>query len=184
MATGKDPRITTSYRPAEPGEGALLHELAAATFGLACPPSTPHSDIEEFIATHLARERFARYLDDPDRVIIVATSDSGFVGYSMLVFGVPTDSDVAAVVTARPTVELSKFYLALTAHGTGVAADLMRVTLDNARLRGAGTVWLGVNQQNARANRFYKKNGFSIVGNKQFSLGDRVEDDFVRELTL
>jgi len=42
-------------------------------------------------------------------------------------------------------------------------------------------VWLGVNQQNGRANRFYEKHGFAIVGTKGFELGGRREDDFVRE---
>jgi ribosomal protein S18 acetylase RimI-like enzyme len=42
-------------------------------------------------------------------------------------------------------------------------------------------VWLGVNQLNARANRFYEKNGFAIVGEKKFLVGGKAEDDFVRE---
>ena len=49
---------------------------------------------------------------------------------------------------------------------------------------GARSVWLGVNNENARANRFYEKHGFAIVGDKHFRLGDRMEDDYVRELVL
>jgi ribosomal protein S18 acetylase RimI-like enzyme len=60
----------------------------------------------------------------------------------------------------------------------------MANTVDTARLAGAATVWLGVNEHNPRANRFYEKSGFAIVGNKRFLLGGRWEDDFVRELKL
>jgi ribosomal protein S18 acetylase RimI-like enzyme len=176
--------MSVSVRAAEPGEGALLNALACATFGLACPPGTPPADIEEFVATQLSAERFERYLADPDRRLLVATSDAAFIGYAMLIAVAPTDSDVAAVVTARPAVELSKFYLLADAHGSGAAAELMRSAVETARLGGARTLWLGVNQQNGRANRFYEKSGFVIVGTKRFALGGRWEEDFVRERML
>ena len=41
-----------------------------------------------------------------------------------------------------------------------------------------------MNQQNERANRFYAKAGFERVGTKRFLVGDRYEDDFVRERRL
>ena len=98
--------------------------------------------------------------------------------------GDPADPDVAAAVTARPTVELSKVYVMPEQHGAGVAAALMDASVAAARETGAVSVWLGVNTQNARANRFYDKSGFRIVGAKKFRLGDVDEDDFVRERTL
>jgi GNAT superfamily N-acetyltransferase len=173
-----------TVRRAESGEGQLLHELAAATFGLACPPDTTELEITEHVAAHLSAERFESYLADPDREILVAHTDSGFVGYTMLVFGEPTDADVAAVVTARPTAELSKCYVLVGEHGGGAAPELMMATIDVARLRGSATIWLGVNDKNGRANRFYAKHGFEHVGFKRFALGDHFEDDFVRQLTL
>ncbi|MEB0307431.1 GNAT family N-acetyltransferase, partial [Cryobacterium sp. 10I1] len=69
-------------------------------------------------------------------------------------------------------------------HGRGVAAALMTATLDAARDRGARGAWLGVNQENARAIRFYGKHGFARVGTKHFLVGDRYEDDFVLERAL
>ena len=44
--------------------------------------------------------------------------------------------------------------------------------------------WLGTNQFNDRANRFYAKSGFTRVGTKRFLVGSRYEDDFVWELAL
>ena len=38
-----------------------------------------------------------------------------------------------------------------------------------------------MNEENARAIRFYEKHGFAKVGHKQFRLGDRFEDDWVLE---
>jgi ribosomal protein S18 acetylase RimI-like enzyme len=66
-------------------------------------------------------------------------------------------------------------------HGAGVASALMTRTLEAARERGAAAVWLGVNEENARAQGFYEKSGFAKVGRKRFLVGDRWEEDFVME---
>ena len=175
---------STTIRVATLDDAALLHDVAAATFALACPPGTTQESIDDFIATHLSETRFAGYLADPDRVLYVATVDGVAAGYTMLVVAEPTDPDVTAAITTRPTAELSKVYVRAGHHGTGLAAELVRVTVDAARDRGAAAVWLGVNNENAKANRFYEKQGFVNVGTKHFVVAGKVEDDFVRVLEL
>lgn len=114
----------------------------------------------------------------------MAEADGALLGYTMLVMGEPTDEDVAATITVRPTSELSKVYVHPDAHGGGIAGQLVEATVAEAASRGAAAVWLGVNQENARANRFYEKSGFVRIGVKRFLVGDRYEDDFVRERVL
>ncbi|MBX3094544.1 MAG: GNAT family N-acetyltransferase [Cryobacterium sp.] len=171
-------------RRAVSGDAALLHDVAAATFPLACPPDSSPADIQEFIDTHLTEARFDEYLADPARDLLLAVEGDRAVGYTMLIADEPTDQDVAASVTLRPTVELSKVYVRPDAHGSGIATQLIERSVGLARGRGAASVWLGVNDQNARANRFYEKSGFVAVGTKRFLLGTRWENDFVRVLEL
>jgi ribosomal protein S18 acetylase RimI-like enzyme len=174
-----------TIRSAISTDAAALAELAAETFPLACPPHTTAEAIAAFIAEHFTVERFAGYLGDIGRTLLVAEeSDGRFVGYSMLIAGEPGDADAAAAVGHRPTIELSKFYTRATAHGTGVARPLMAATLDAASARGAPSTWLGVNEENARAIRFYEKHGFTKVGRKHFNVGGRIEDDWVLERPL
>ena len=165
-------------------EAGQLHELAALTFGLACPPGTVQADIDAFIAAHLSETSFAGYLADPDRMVLVAEADGLPIGYSMLVSGPIADPDVAAVVDEKVSIELSKFYLLPDRHGSGVAAALMAATLHEAAATGAEFCWLGVNQQNTRAGKFYTKAGFEIVGTKRFRVGDEWHDDHVRRRPL
>lgn len=173
-----------SIRPATPDDAAALAEVAAVTFPLACPPHTTAASIADFIATNLSEASFAGYLADPLRDLFVA-EDAGLVaGYTMVVHGEPSDPDVAASVTSRPTAELSKVYVRAESHGAGLAQALVEASVAAAAARGAASVWLGVNQENARANRFYEKSGFALVGTKKFKVGERYEDDFVRERTL
>ena len=176
--------MTVTVRQAGVDDAALLHALAAATFALACPPGTTQASIDEFIRTQLSEEKFAGYLADPTRELFIASVDGVAAGYTMIIHADPTDLDVLAAVTTRPTSELSKVYVLAGHHGTGLASHLVQTTVDAARRRGSASVWLGVNNENAKANRFYEKQGFAKVGTKQFLVGDKYEDDFVRALEL
>lgn len=176
--------MSVAVRVAGSTDAAALHEVAAVTFPLACPPGSEQHDIDAFIAENLSEAKFGEYLADSNSVVLVAENDGEAVGYTMLVFGDPVDSDVSAAVAARPTVELSKVYVMPGLHGAGVAATMVSATLDAARERGVASVWLGVNQQNLRANRFYEKSGFVKMGVKTFWLGGDLQEDFVRELVF
>lgn len=176
--------MSTIVRRASVDDAALLARIAAATFPLACPPHTRAEDIAEFIATVLSEARFEEYLADPQRALFVCETEGVPSGYTMLILTEPSDPDVAAAVTTRPTAELSKVYVLPEFHGGGIAALLVETTVAEARERGARSVWLGVNQDNVRANRFYEKAGFAQVGTKRFLVGGRYEDDFVRALEL
>lgn len=166
-------------RLALPGDAAELHIVAARTFGLACPPGTLQPDIDAFIALHLSRERFEEYLKDDRRTVLLAEMDLTPVGYAMLVRGPISDPDVRAVVD-DDSIELSKFYVLEDSHGSGIASELMRATLEAAADTGATSCWLGVNQKNVRAAKFYAKHGFEVVGTKRFLVGEQWHNDHVR----
>ncbi|QAV71111.1 GNAT family N-acetyltransferase [Salinibacterium sp. UTAS2018] len=176
--------MTTLIRRAFESDAELLHELARQTFPLACPPGTTAEGIAAFISEHLSANSFTQYLNDSSREILISEVDGEASGYVMFCVDEPTDPDVAAALTVRPTVELSKCYVLGQFHGSGSAAALVSAGIDWARDREFAAVWLGVNQENARANRFYEKMGFELVGTKKFLVGGRWEDDFVRQLTL
>ncbi len=156
-----------------------LADVAARTFPLACPPSAAPVDVTTFIAENLSEERFRTYLADTERVVLTVRDGDRISGYAMLIRGVAADADVQRAVPVRPAVELSKMYVLPDAHGAGVSAALMAAALDASRLLGAACVWLGVNQENQRAQRFYAKQGFTTSGTKTFRLGGHVENDYV-----
>jgi ribosomal protein S18 acetylase RimI-like enzyme len=178
--------IDVTIRAAGPADAARLSRVASATFALACPPSTTQASIDDFIATHFTETHFAGYLADPERALFLAVEETNgeAIGYTMVIFGEATDPDVIAAITLHPTAELSKVYVLAGHHGAGVAPRLVEASVAAAVERGAVGIWLGVNQLNARANRFYEKSGFARVGVKRFHLGDTYEDDFVRERAI
>lgn len=60
----------------------------------------------------------------------------------------------------------------------------MRWGVEEARERGAPSLFLTVFDHNERAKRFYTRHGFAEVGHCEFRLGDRLYDDRVWCKTL
>ena len=168
----------------DPSLAADVAEVAAATFPLACPPHSSPDDIAGFINANLAEANFAAYIaSDESDVLVARTPDGTTVGYSLVHHRPPSDPDVAAVVVEAPSSELSKMYVLPDHHSRGRTDPpgqlLMRAAIETARDRGSVLVWLGVNQENVRAQRFYAKMGFERAGVKTFDLNGSIENDFI-----
>ena len=110
----------TTVRRAMATDAATLAAVAAVTFPLACPLHTTEQAKAEFIDEYLGEGSFSGYIADPLREVLLAEIDGEPVGYSMLVAGEPHDPEVAASITARPTVEISKCYVMPEHHGQGL----------------------------------------------------------------
>lgn len=174
----------------DPAAAAPIAFLAAVTFPLACPAHSTREDIAGHIIESLSPERFAAWIDGDDSEVIVARDgvDGPLIGYALLVHGPPADHDVRAVVAGDAVSEISKMYVLAGHHGAQrsdkPAHRLMAAALNAARARGSATVWLGVNQFNERALRYYRKMGFEQAGTKHFNMNGAVEPDFVMVRTV
>ena len=173
-----------SISRALPADAHRLSALAIETFPLACPPGATRENIDLFCSTKLSPQAFESYLADSRIRVWCARRGDELAGYVMSVSGEPDDPVIAEAVKARPTVEISKIYVRASAHGSGIAQQLMSVAVEEAKAEGAHSICLGVNQQNERANAFYERNGFLVVGERRFQVGGSLEEDFVREKVL
>lgn len=176
----------------DPAEAPAIADVAAATFPLACPPDSPPEAIAAFIADSLSATEFALHIAAPQSDVLVVRDGIGgpIVGYALVHHTAPTNPDVAAVVTARPVTEVSKMYVLADLHahhradGRSPSRALMNAALARAAALGSTLAWLGVNQENVRAQRFYTKMGFTRAGVKTFDLGGRIEHDYVMTAQL
>ena len=180
MIVVSGPEILVNFTD-DPTDADQLAEVAAATFPLACPPDLSADDVAHFIATTLSGQHFGTYLSEPDHHVLKATdSASGaIVGYALLIDSEPEDTDVLAAIPERPLTMVSKLYVLPGFHGGAVSAALMSAALAHAAEQGSARIWLGVNEQNRRAQRFYEKMGFTIVGRKSFVVGGKRCSDYV-----
>ncbi len=176
--------MAETIRTATTHDAGKLAELAAITFPLACPPGSSPADIQAHIEKTLSEAKFKDYLADANITILVLDDDGQLNGYTLLVAKPASDPDVASVLSALPSTELSKCYVHPEHHGKGAASRLIQASLAHSADKGAAGVWLGVNSENAKAIRFYEKSGFQRIGTKSFTLGNTVEHDFVMENRL
>ncbi len=185
------PTLSTSpgvvVRSADPTEAAEIAWLASVTFPLACPPGTPVPTMAAHIAAHLSPAAFRTWaVSDKHALLVAVATDPGtpLVGYTLVGLGEPdgaAERDVLRSVAGDgPYAELSKIYVLPHAQGSGIAGLLMAGAVAAARdLDPDAPVWLGTNGENRRAQAFYRKHGFEVVGGRTYDVGGVEHDDVV-----
>jgi len=161
--------------PDVPAYGAFLRHTFDATYGAHHEPG----QMAAHIAEHFGDERLGAELQDPARTLLLLESGGALAGFAMLRAG-----DAPGDVAAANPVEMERFYVGHEWHGQGLAGPLMTAALEVARAAGHDVAWLGVWVQNARAVRFYEKQGFAIVGRHVYLFGGRPEDDHLMARAL
>lgn len=137
-------------------------------------------DILAHVTGRCDGDTFARWIDDPDAVVIYAgdaRTDSP-IGFAVLT--VP-DFPIAL---APDDIELRRIYTLAATHGRGLGPALLTAARDEARARGKRRMLLGTHPENLRAQRFYEREGFTLVGRRSFRIGERIFDDPVYALDL
>ncbi len=154
-----------SIRTALPSEAAALSALATRLFRETYQGQVPDSDIEAHVTTTLGVQALARELESPDRRVLVATQGECLRAYAQLR---PHPCPISLPFPAP--IEIARFYVDATLHGSGLAAELMAASLEWARTQGSG-LWLQVWETNARAIRFYSRQGFADLGTTTYDVG-------------
>jgi diamine N-acetyltransferase len=159
-------------RPGTIDDAAALAAFAARTFSETFAAENSAADMQAHLRHAYGAEQQTAELTSPAVITLLAEMDGRLVAYAQLRRG-----PAPACVQPPDALELHRFYVDGSAHGTGVAQRLMATVWDAARTAGADHVWLGVWEHNARAIRFYAKAGFADVGSHDFVLGtDRQTD--------
>ena len=161
-------------RAATTQDAAGLSTLAERTFRDAFAADNTAADMDAYCASAFGVDIQSRELSDPATLTLVVEDDGSLVGYVQLVLRPAPPS-----VRGRHPIELKRFYVDKTFHGSSMAPALMRAAEDSARACGADVVWLGVWERNPRAIRFYQKSGFQAVGEQIFTVGADPQRDLV-----
>ena len=157
-------------------DAEALALVGAATFLEAFAGILPGHAIIQHCARNNNPDAFRKYLSH-DRVrawLAVMREGDAPVGYAML-----TPPDLPLPDIAPADIELKRIYLFSRFQGSGVGQQLMDAAVEGARQLGANRLLLGVYAGNARALRFYGRNGFEQIGTRTFTVGTLVCDDFV-----
>lgn len=134
-------------------------------------------DLAMFLAQFTPETWRAEYLS-PAYAFRIAEQDGPPVGFAKLgPVKVPVSPKGAAV-------ELHQLYVLGSAHGGGLGVQLMDWVIAEARRRGAGEIFLSVFTDNPRAQRFYDRYSFKLVGPYHFMVGNQADEDVIMRLAL
>lgn len=168
-------------RMATAAEAETLARFADRTFREAFAVDNRPDDMDAYCTAAFETDAMRGYLSDASLTTLVMIADDGsLAAYAQLR---PKAPDQAATLP-EPLLELWRFYVDTVHHGRGIARQLMEAVIDVARGRGAATLWLGVWERNTRAQAFYRKSGFVVVGSHTFVLGADVQTDCLMARSL
>ena len=169
----------TYVRRATADDARLLAELGARTFYDAFVNHTQPADMAAYLAASFDPAIQAAELADPQCAFFIAETDGVASGYAQLRGG-----EAEACVSGPKPIELVRLYVSQQWHGRGVGQALMRACVDEARRAQYQTIWLGVWEHNGRAQSFYRKWSFHVVGDHIFQVGSDPQTDLIMERAL
>ncbi|HEY0801222.1 MAG TPA: GNAT family N-acetyltransferase [Steroidobacteraceae bacterium] len=160
-------------RGVEPDAGALA-AFAARTFADVFGADNRAEDLRDHLASAYGIAQQTQELNDPSVATLLVYRGRSLVAYAQVRIKSPPPC-----VTHERTIELHRFYVDRSAHGTGVAQQLMAAVRAAAREFGGQQLWLSVWERNPRALSFYKKEAFVDVGSTDFYVGSDRQTDRV-----
>ena len=171
--------FTGTVRKALPADADLLTKLGERCFYEAFKDVTVPEDMTAYLAATFQRSGIEKQLNDSQSIIFIAEIDSDPAGYvySHPAFAPDCIKDKAAI-------KLERIYLRRQYYGCGVGDTLMQASLEASRRRGYRTIWLSSWELNNRANAFYKRWKFEVVGNQKFTVGSDIQNDFILSRAL
>lgn len=167
-----------SIRTANLNDAKLLTDLSYTTFwdAFAHHPKNAPDDLAHYMRQAFSIEQITDELAEPNATFLIAEIDGKPAGYAKLITG-----SIEEGVTATRPIELSRLYSQQEYIGKGVGQNLMDACFEFAAERDHDVMWLGVWEFNPRAQRFYEKNGFRLVGRHVFQLGSDQQIDLLMQ---
>ena len=167
-----------SIRELHPHEAPLLASLAERlfrdTYG-----ATHAEMLDPYCAKAFAPGVQERELAEAGAGALVAEEGGEPVGYAQY-----RRRQAPVGVDDARAVEVARFYVDRSHHGTGLARRLMDAVLARAVADGARAVWLQVAEYNDKALRFYAKYGYRPVGRMPFDFAGVRENDHLLAIEL
>lgn len=187
-APPKDP-AGFQIRKAAASDNEALAALGAEVFTATFAHSCTKEQLQAFLDEAYTPEAIAKDIADSSKDVLVATENDGdgdgsspspgapgggrLLGFIYLTRG---SSEPCVAHLERP-VELQRLYISLGAHGKGLGKALSLAADALAREQGFKTMWLGVWEENHKAQAFYRKMGYERIGEHVFDVGGDLQTD-------
>jgi diamine N-acetyltransferase len=161
------PRLATS------DDAAKLALIGPASFLESFADDHSGDDMIAHFAAYHSVPFYEAALADPDITLwLVEEAVGAPIGYAMV-------GPATLPGTGADDIELRRIYILSRWHGTGLGRALFETVLTHAEMKHAKRLVLAVYTKNAKAQRFYERQGFVVTGPTCFTVGKTSYDDLV-----
>ena len=152
----------------------LFRVFQDAYDGLIAQPS-----IDAYMEKSFDANRIKAELSNPCSAFFLLSIDGVLAGCLKV-----NEASAQTDINDPQSLEIERIYLAKAFQNQGHGSILMNKAVEIANQQKLKYVWLGVWENNARALRFYKRNGFYKIGTHGFVMGEEQQTDYIMRKDL
>ena len=156
-----------------------LQKISRQTFFETFADRNTKENMNQYLAEEFSTEKLTAELKNPDAQFYFALLDGNVMGYVKLNVG-----QSQTEIKDDKALEIERIYVLKEGQGKKVGQLLYETAIRIAKELNADFVWLGVWEENERAIRFYKKNGFEAFDKHIFKLGSDEQTDLMMKRQL
>jgi len=156
-----------------------LREIGKLTFSETFSSYSSEENMKEYLENGFSAEKIKSELTDKNAEFYFAELDGKVIGYLKVNVG-----ESQTEIKVKNALEIERIYVLKEFHGEKVGQILFDKALELAKEKNVENIWLGVWEENPRAIRFYKKNGFVEFDKHIFKLGNDEQTDIMMKLKL
>jgi ribosomal protein S18 acetylase RimI-like enzyme len=168
-----------NIREASNAELETLQQISKSTFAETFSIHNSEENMRKYLLDNLSLEKLGEEMRNPKSSFYFVEMKGTVVGYLKLNVGVAQNE-----WKEDTGMEIERIYVLKEYQGHKIGQILFEKAISMARSMEMQYVWLGVWEKNERAIAFYTKNGFKVVGQHLFKLGDDVQMDYLMKRTL
>ena len=166
-------------REATAADAELIAALSRQTFYDAFAGDNTKEDMDKFMNETFTREKLMKEVGAAGNTFLLAYDGDEAVGYVRL-----REATNPLLLEGGKALEVARIYVMQTSIGKGVGKALMERSIEIARQKNAGVIWLGVWENNTKAIAFYTKWGFKKFSEHVFMLGNDAQTDWLMKKLL
>ena len=156
-----------------------LQQISRTTFTETFSVHNSEENMRNYLRDNLSLEKLGEELNNPESSFYFAEMKDQVIGYLKLNVGAAQNE-----CKENTGLEIERIYVLKEYHGLTIGQLLFEKAISIAKSTEMQYVWLGVWEKNERAIAFYTKNGFKVVDQHLFKLGDDVQTDYLMKRTL
>lgn len=156
-----------------------LQMIGKQTFIETFAEGNTEANMQKYLIEGFTVDKLTNELINPGSEFYFAKVGNKVVGYLKINFGAAQTE-----LKDEKALEIERIYVLKEFHGKRVGQFLYDKAYDVAKLKNVDFLWLGVWEENPKAIKFYKKNGFIEFDKHIFKLGDDEQTDIMMKLKL